>query len=134
MDKEKTPAEDVSQLLANVAIVLMEPKYPENIGAAARCAMNFGISRLVVVLNKEPDRERILKMATHNATHLIDNMEVYGDLPQALSSFSCVVGTTARKGRKRFIENTPRVIGEKLLPFLKKNKVVGINHRGPSSL
>jgi len=133
VDREKAVTGDASLLLANVAIVLMEPKYPENIGAAARCAMNFGIPRLVVVLNNEPDREKMLKLATHNAAHLVDGMEVYADLPRALSSFSCVVGTTARQGRKRFIENTPRIIGEKLRPFLKKNRVAllfGPENRG----
>ena len=35
--------------LDHVAIVLQKPRYPENIGAAARAACNMGISRLIVV-------------------------------------------------------------------------------------
>jgi tRNA/rRNA methyltransferase len=58
-------------MLDNISIILMEPKYPENIGAAARCAMNMGISHLVVVRYEIPDREKMLKMATHKAAHII---------------------------------------------------------------
>ena len=120
-------------LLDNITIVLMEPKYPENIGAAARCAMNMGISKLIIVRNEEPDREKMLKMATHKAAHLIDGLLHFHELEQALAPFSYVVGTTARQGRKRHIENSPRFIFDSLLPLLQDNQVAllfGPEHRG----
>ena len=120
-------------LLDNITIVLMEPKYPENIGAAARCAMNMGISQLIIVRREEPDREKMLKMATHKAAHLIDGLQHFQELEQALASFSYVVGTTARQGRKRHIENSPRFIFDSLLPLLQDNQVAllfGPEHRG----
>jgi tRNA/rRNA methyltransferase len=121
------------RLLDNIAIVLMEPKYPENIGAAARCAMNMGISQLIIVRDEEPDREKMLKMATHKAAHLIDGLLHFQELEQALAPFSCVVGTTARQGRKRRVENSPRFIFDSLLPLLQDNQVAllfGPEHRG----
>ena len=120
-------------LLDNVAIVLMEPKYPENIGAAARCAMNMGISQLIIVREEEPDREKMLKMATHKSAHLIDGLQHFQELEQALAPFSYVVGTTARQGRKRRIENSPRFIFDALLPLLQDNRAAllfGPEHRG----
>jgi tRNA/rRNA methyltransferase len=120
-------------LLGNVAVVLMQPKYPENIGAAARVALNMGISRLLAVRDEEPDREKMAKMATHEAAHLIEPLERYNDLGQALAPFSFVVGTTARQGRKRQIENTPRQMLTTLLPLLQNNQVAllfGPEHRG----
>jgi tRNA/rRNA methyltransferase len=120
-------------LLDNVSIVLMEPKYPENIGAAARCAINMGISKLIIVRREEPDREKMLKMATHKAAHLIDSLQHFQELEQALAPFSYVVGTTARQGRKRHIENSPRFIFDSLLPMLQDNQVAllfGPEHRG----
>jgi len=120
-------------LLDNIAIVLMEPKYPENIGAAARCAMNMGISRLIVVRDEPPDREKMLKMATHKAAHLIDDLYWHQDLAEALAPFSHVVGTTARQGRKRRIENSPRYMLDTILPLLENNQVAllfGPEHRG----
>jgi tRNA/rRNA methyltransferase len=121
------------RLLDNITIVLMEPKYPENIGAAARCAMNMGISQLIIVRDEEPDREKMLKMATHKAAHLIDGLLHFQELEQALAPFSHVVGTTARQGRKRRIENSPRFIFDSLLPLLQDNQVAllfGPEHRG----
>ncbi len=124
---------DNANLLAHVAIVLMEPKYPENIGAAARAAMNMGFSRLIVVRHEPPDREKMLKMATHNATHLIDAMELHTDLAEALASFSYIIGTTARKGRSRRNVSHPRDMVEKIVPLLPNNHIAllfGPEHRG----
>jgi len=120
-------------LLDNIAIVLMEPKYPENIGAAARCALNMGISRLIVVHDEVPDQEKMLKMATHKAAHLIEALQRFTNLAEALAPFSHVVGTTARQGRKRRIENSPRYMLHTILPLLENNQVAllfGPEHRG----
>jgi tRNA/rRNA methyltransferase len=126
-------SEKNQQMLDNIAIVLMEPKYPENIGAAARCAMNMGISRLIIVRNEAPDREKMLKMATHKAAHLIEQLEQFNNLEDALAPFSHVVGTSARQGRKRHIENSPRYMLDTILPLLENNQVgllFGPEHRG----
>lgn len=122
MNKSKLE-EERCRRLANVAVVLMEPKFAENIGAAARCAMNMGIGRLIVVRQEEPDREKMLRMATHKAAHLIDNMELHRDLATALAPFAVVVGTTAREGRHRNATKTPRKVVAELLPLLAENQV-----------
>ena len=121
------------KMLNNITIVLMEPKYPENIGAAARCAMNMGISRLIIVRNEAPDQEKMLRMATHKAAHLINQLERFNNLEDALTPFSLVVGTSARQGRKRHIENSPRYMLNTILPLLENNRVAllfGPEHRG----
>ncbi len=119
--------------LANVAVVLVEPKYPENIGAAARVAMNCGITRLLVVRQEAPDRDKMLKMATHKAADLIDRLELYDNLEQALAEFPVVVGTTARQGRQRRPPNSPRVTMGQVVPLLAANRTAlmfGPEHRG----
>jgi len=124
---------ELQKALANVAVVLVEPKYPENIGAAARVAMNCGISRLLVVRQEEPDREKMLKMATHKAADLIDRLECYENLETALADFAVVVGTTARQGRQRRPPNTPRVTMGQVVPLLAENRTAlmfGPEHRG----
>ena len=128
----ETP-EKKQQMLDNIAIILMEPKYPENIGAAARCAMNMGISRLIIVRDEAPDQEKMLKMATHKAAHLIEQLKHFNNLKDALAPFSHVVGTSARQGRKRHIENSPRYMPDAILPLLENNQVAllfGPEHRG----
>ena len=112
-----------ASLLSQIAIVLVRPKIPENIGAAARIAWNMGITRLILVRDSLPEREPMAKMATHKAAHLIDNIKIYPTLPEALSDFTLVIGTTARRGRQRFVEQTPRKMVEALLPQLPNNQV-----------
>ena len=82
----------------------------------------MGINRLIIVRDSLPDREAMAKMATHKAVHLIDTLEIYPDLPAALASFTVVVGTTARRGRQRFVTQTPRDMVEALLPQLTNNQ------------
>jgi tRNA/rRNA methyltransferase len=106
-----------------VAIVLVRPIRGENVGAAARVAWNMGISRLVVVRDSLPEREEMAKMATHKASHLIDGIELYPTVAEALAEFSLVVGTTARRGRHRLATQGPREMASELLPFLDHNKV-----------
>ncbi len=112
-----------TNLLSKIAIVLVRPKFAENIGAAARIARNMGITRLILVTDTLPDRETMAKMATHKAAHLIDQIEFHKSLPEAIASFSVIVGTTARKGRHRFAKHSPREMVEVLIPQLQNNQV-----------
>jgi tRNA/rRNA methyltransferase len=121
------------QLLDNIAIVLVNPKYPENIGSAARAAWNMGITRIIVVADEYPDHGQMVKLATHNAAHLIDAMEFHENLGDALKPFSRIIGTTARKGRHRGPGNSPRDIMKTILPLLQKNQIAflfGAEDRG----
>lgn len=114
--------ESANPLLSHIAVILVRPKIPENIGAAARICWNMGIQRLIVVRDSLPDREPMAKMATHKAAHLIDHIEMYSNLPEALADFTLVIGTTARRGRQRFVQQSPREMVETLLPLLPNNK------------
>lgn len=118
-------SEDVTQPspLQGSAIILVRPKYPENIGAAARIAMNFGIGEIRVVCDEPPDQERMLKMATHKAAFMIRKMVVAKDAAEAAEPFQFVVGTTARNGRHRVLEQTPREVMAQLAPLARNNRV-----------
>jgi len=127
------PRTAVNEIMSRSAIVLVEPKFEENIGAAARVAMNMGIGALKVVGERPLDRERMLKMATHKAARLIEEMECHRDCAAALAEFSLVVGTTARTGRQRKIPRHPREIMTELAPLMKENRlamVFGPEDRG----
>ncbi len=114
---------DSNAALANLSIVLKHPKYAENIGAAARMCFNMGITTLILVRDEEPNYEDMAKMATHKAVHLIDSMQRYSSLDEALAPFSFVVGTTARLGRKRTVERPPRDIITDIIPLLANNRI-----------
>ena len=112
-----------SHVLDQVTIILHRPRIPENIGAAVRAACNMGISRLMLVAPEDCDLTRILKMATHAAADLVENMEVHSDLGAALKPFHYIVGTTARTGGQRQELKTPREMAEKLVPICTNNRV-----------
>jgi len=103
------------------AIILVRPKYPENIGAAARIAHNFGIHKLIVVSEQAYEKERMLKMATHKAAHLVNEMEVYPTTAEATHPFQFIMATTARQGRQRPQEMSPRQVMKEFAPLTAKN-------------
>jgi len=109
--------------LENVAIVLHQPRFPENIGAAARAMRNMGIRRLIVVNPENCDLTKVLRMATHAAMDVVEEMECFDTLAEALSPFSYVVGTTARLGGKRPVVASPSVLAEKLISITDQNRI-----------
>ncbi len=99
--------------LASSGLILVRPKYPENIGASARIACNFGIEKITVVADEPPDQERMLKMATHKAAHMIHDLRLVDNTRDAAEPYHFIVGTTARQGKHRVLEQAPfAVMGE----------------------
>ena len=122
--------------LDHVTIVLHRPRFPENVGASARAARNMGISRLVLVEPENCDLTRVVRMATHAALDVVENMEVFSDLRTALKPFRYVVGTTARLGGERQEVGTPREVAARLVSMCAKNEVAlvfGPEDRGLSN-
>jgi tRNA/rRNA methyltransferase len=122
--------------LSNIAVVLNRPRFPENIGAAARAMHNMGLEVLITVDPQNCDLTRILKMATHTAAEIVENMQVFETLQQALSAFNYVIGTTARLGKQRQVISTPSRLAEMLVPLSQKNRIAllfGPEDRGLSN-
>ena len=122
--------------LENVAIVLVQPQIPENIGAAARAMNNMGLKRLVLVDPKNSDPDRMKKMATGSSTDVLASMEIYQNLREALAPFHYLVGTTARIGASRPALVRPRSLAKQLIPISQNNLVAilfGPEDRGLSN-
>ncbi len=109
--------------LKNVSIILSRPRYPENIGAAARAIRNMGCKQLIVVDPQNCDLSRVLKMATHAAIEVVEQMQVYEDLRSALEPLNYIVGTTARLGGQRQLIGSAAGLAQKLAPISEKNRV-----------
>jgi len=109
--------------LDNIAIILHQPRYSENIGAAARVVRNMGIGHLVVVDPQNYDVDRALKLATHVASDVVEQIEIYENLKEALSHYSYVVGTTARLGGQRQVVSTPSKVAKNLVAISRENRV-----------
>lgn len=88
-------------VLKNCGLILVRPKYPENIGAAARIACNFGFGEITVVADEPPEQERMLKMATHKAAPMIEQLCLVSSSSEAASSYQFIVGATARQRKHR---------------------------------
>jgi len=119
----------------HITIVLNQPRYPENIGAAVRAMRNMGISRLTVVDPRDYDLEKIRKMATHGCLETVDGIERKDTLKEALEPFQYVVGTTARLGGQR-TTSKPGTMAEKLVSISRENQVAlvfGREDRGLSN-
>ena len=109
--------------LKNVCIILSRPRYPENIGAAARAMRNMGFEQLIVVNPQNYDMSRVLKMATHGAVEVVEQIKVYEDLRTALEPLSYIVGTTARLGGQRQLVGSAARLAQKLAPISAENQV-----------
>jgi tRNA/rRNA methyltransferase len=120
----------------NITLVLHHPRYPENIGSVARAMCNMGFNRLVIIDPPNFDLDKILKLATHAASDIIDKMSIYTGLKDALSRFNYVVGTTARLGGQRQVVNNPSKLAQKLVPISVENRIAilfGPEDRGLSN-
>jgi tRNA/rRNA methyltransferase len=111
--------------LDHIAIVLVEPQIPENIGAVARAMNNMGIRRLILVKPERCDLTRILRMATGTSIDIIEEMEVFEDLNDALAPFHYVIGTTARIGAQRPSLTNPQDLAQ-ALGSISQNNLVAI--------
>jgi len=123
--------------LKNIAIVLVGTRYPENIGAAARAMLNMGFERLILVNPQNYDLARINKMATHAAAVVVEKLEVFDSLEDALADFNYVVGTTARLGGQRKVVGSPARLAQKLVPLSAHNRIAilfGPEDRGLSNV
>ena len=103
--------------LFNIAVILNAPRYPENIGAAARCCKNTGISTLRLVNPELLDMDKICKMATHEALDIVDAMTIHENLADAVQDLHFLAGTTARTGRKRRPTHSPKEIAAEIAAF-----------------
>lgn len=119
-----------------IAIILVEPKLPENIGAVARAMNNMDIERLIVVNPCNMDMDRVAKMATSHSMDILENMKVQNDLRATLAPFRYIAGTTARVGAMRPALTTPRELAKDLIPISKENDIAilfGPEDRGLSN-
>jgi tRNA/rRNA methyltransferase len=83
--------------LDQLAVVLVRPRNPLNIGAAARAMSNFGLRNLRLV-NPYAVAFREARSAV-GASSLLKNAQEFDSVPEAVADCSLVVGTTAVRNR-----------------------------------
>lgn len=78
-------------------IILVEPQLGENIGMVARAMANFGLSELRLVNPRDGWPSEKARAAASRADHVIDRVQVFATLGEAISDLNHVMATTARK-------------------------------------
>ena len=106
--------------LDSMRIILVRPRFPENIGSIARAMKNMGLHRLVVVNGCSPFHMNAYKLAS-GAEEILERAEEYFTLEEAISEMGYVVGMTSREGKERSPLLTPRALAERLRPISENN-------------
>src|SRR5215469_3913502 len=90
-DKTKTGLD-----LDGPAIILVEPQLGENIGMAARAMGNFALSRLRIVNPRDGWPNIAASRAAAGADHILDRVELFDSVEQAVADLDLLFATTAR--------------------------------------
>lgn len=122
-----------SPLLDQISIVLVRTKTPGNIGAVARCMMNMGLSRLVLV-RPPADRDGDAMRLAAGAGDIIVNAERHATLREAVAGYELVIGTSRHRGKLRKNVLSPRNLAENILPLLAENRVAVVFGREVNGL
>ncbi|MDX1598192.1 MAG: tRNA/rRNA methyltransferase [Marinobacter sp.] len=83
-----------------LAFVLVEPKVPENVGAAARALCTMGFSELWLVNSDLHTRPEAHWLA-HGSDHILDNARIFPDLAAVRNSVDLLMGTSAKPRHQR---------------------------------
>lgn len=96
-----------------LAFVLVEPKVPENVGAAARalCTMGFGELWLV---NSDLHTRPEAHWLAHGSDHILDNARIFPDLAAVRNSVDLLMGTSAKPRHQRQDWHEPAQLREVL--------------------
>lgn len=93
----------------NIAIILVEPQSPGNIGMACRAMKNMGFSELRIVNGCDRFHPEALKFAVA-ARDLLESAVLFPDLASATADCTLTVGTTRRHGKYRQEILAPREV------------------------
>lgn len=94
-------------------IILVSPARAENVGAAARAMKTMGFSQMRIV-NSQVHLQPAARWTAHGASDILDNVQCFSTLEEALSDIEFSVGTTARSRAKFRYYATPEQVTAQL--------------------
>lgn len=100
-----------------ISIILVRPRNPQNIGAAARAMGNFGLEDLRLVNPWDPTWQEA-KSAV-GASPILKKAKVFDTIEEAAKDANIIIATTALKNRKPFQQILTL---NKIETFIKENK------------
>lgn len=109
-----SPPEVAPRPVAGPILVLVEPQDIVNIASAVRLGANFAVDGIRLVEPEVYDPYRIEGIA-HNTAEMVDRVEIYHTLEEALRDCVHVVGLTARERAAKRRTIGPREAAEELV-------------------
>lgn len=107
-------------------VILVQTRFPENIGMAARACVNMGSRSIRLVEPERWDREKARPLATPKGQGVLDAVQVMPDIPSAVADCSLVIGTTARTGGWRRSLLSPEQAASEVARTLERGEKVAI--------
>jgi tRNA/rRNA methyltransferase len=84
-------------VLGGPAVILVAPQLGQNIGAAARAMLNFGLTELRLVNPRDGWPNEEARAMASRADPVLDGARVYPGIAEALADLHLVVATSARR-------------------------------------
>jgi tRNA/rRNA methyltransferase len=85
----------------NLRVILVEPEYPMNVGAACRVMKNFSYSELFIVNPKCDLKSVDAYRGAKHAKEILENAKIVGSLEEAAKGCGPIIGTTGIKVRNK---------------------------------
>lgn len=117
----------------NVRFILVEPKSPGNIGAAARAIKTMGFDQLVLV-NPCDYQVPETRWLAHASEDILEKARVFSSLREALQDVHFAVATTNRTREYQLPIYSPEQIAQKLIPVSGEHQVALVFGREQSGL
>lgn len=95
-------------------IVLVAPARPENVGAAARAMKTMGFTSLRIV-DSEAHLQPAARWVAHGAGEILDAVQMFPTLEQALADVDFTIATTARSRARFHYYCTPQQLTAQLV-------------------
>lgn len=108
--------------LNNIAIILVNTKYPGNIGSAARAMFNMGLTRLILAAPQCTINDESYRMAKSGRA-ILESAKICKSVTSALRGIRFLAGTTGKSGGYRAPAHTPRRVVPRILAHAAQQKV-----------
>ena len=117
-----------------IAVILVEPEYPINLGSIARVMKNFGVKELILVSPKVNPKDKLARKFAVHAVDILENAKIVEDLDGALNLVNFAIGTSGVGGQRYIPQRspiTPEGLARRLPPIEGKLGIVfGRESRG----
>src|SRR6202047_5265781 len=112
--------------LAGPIVILVEPQLGENIGMAARLIGNFGLTHRRIVNPRDGWPNVHARRAASGADHILDHVELFDTVTQAVADCTLLFATTARAHDQAKPVVAPETAAQEMASQIAPGATVGI--------